>query len=1194
MIRSAAVVLLGLVLDADGIAAPVLPETPRFQRVTAADGLPSDRVNALAQDGRGYLWVGTADGLARFDGAEFLVYQHDPADPASLPGNVVQVLHVDPHDRVWVGAEGGGLSRLREDGSGFHHYRSGQPQPIMLDDVWAIASTPDGALWFGGFAGGLYRLDVEKGSVRAFLHDPADPSSVSSETIMALAVDARGDLWVGGDSGLDRWNGAAFERTPPGPGGNRILNLVPNPDGSLWAVARGGLDWRGADGPTIAAPALTGVSNAGVTNLLRDGSDGLWLATRTGLGRVVDGQLQRVAGAQQHSQALAQGLALTMLEDHEGGLWFSTSGAGLARLAPGWRNFSVLPYVPGASAGLSASPAGIGVAAAGAMWSVGTEGGLDHVDLSSGRVKRWLAGAGALPDRRLWSVLHADDGAVWIGYVSGFSRLNADGKGLRHWLIADPTEGPPDGLVDLLIADGEGGIWLSAYGGGIERRDAAGRRLVRHVPGDGSGLLAADTEQLLLGPDGALWLAGAGGLHRRDPLSGRLQPVSGGPSERVFCFAFAADGTLWVQRLGALEQFEITPQGLRMLHQVGAAQGLPAVEAGGLVIDLHGDLWLTSARGLLHYRVDADAVRQYGVRDGLPSQEFSSRPPLRAPDGLIAAVNVGGLVLFNPRRVATPPVPPRLHLQRIDLLRNGAIVVLSGQQTLDLRHDDSELHFSVRLLSFADPALHRYRFRLDGIDPEWVDAGLIGERRYPRLPPGSYRLQVTAAGADGVWFAPPLALQVNVAPPWWGSTLARLLWATLALFVIWLLWRWQRGRLLGRHAADLADRQRQWALRASQAKSEFLATMGHEIRTPMTGVLGMTELLLRTALDARQQRYAEAIERSGQIMLRLVNDALDLARIEAGRLELLDQPFDLLALLDAVEQTLEPHALKKQLAFICEREPTLVAWRRGDPLRVQQVLLNLGGNAIKFCERGEVRISTRSLPDGGLCFKVSDSGPGLSLDQQARLFQPFMQAEGAVTTARHGGSGLGLAICRELVAAMGGRIEVVSALGAGACFSVELPLPEATPEPSPDVQSPLPAAAGEGSPARRILLVEDDPTVAEVVTALLTSLGHCVTHSAHALAALAELQDDRFDIAFIDLDLPGMDGLSLVRLLRSQGQQLPMIALTARADSGAEADCQAAGLSGFERKPVTALRLQQAINRVQPCPPAQAGSGGIG
>jgi len=294
---------------------------------------------------------------------------------------------------------------------------------------------------------------------------------------------------------------------------------------------------------------------------------------------------------------------------------------------------------------------------------------------------------------------------------------------------------------------------------------------------------------------------------------------------------------------------------------------------------------------------------------------------------------------------------------------------------------------------------------------------------------------------------------------------------------------------------------------------------------------------------------------------------------------------------------------------------------RGDANRVRQILLNLLGNAIKFTERGEV--SLRVCIDGeprvsggavsrsdaaagrvlaepshadveirghahaghapgpcarhdGIRLDVGDTGPGLNAEQQARLFRRFEQAEGARTAARYGGSGLGLAICQELAAAMGGSIAVDSAPGLGTRFSVWLPLPAAA------LPSPLPRACGSGLKGQRslaLLLVEDDPTIAEVIAGLLRAQGHDVTHAAQGLAALIEVATARFDVAVLDLDLPGMDGFALARQLRVQGFAAPLIALTARADADAEPQSILAGFDRFIRKPVTGAMLASLLEQ---------------
>jgi CheY-like chemotaxis protein/nitrogen-specific signal transduction histidine kinase len=395
--------------------------------------------------------------------------------------------------------------------------------------------------------------------------------------------------------------------------------------------------------------------------------------------------------------------------------------------------------------------------------------------------------------------------------------------------------------------------------------------------------------------------------------------------------------------------------------------------------------------------------------------------------------------------------------------------------------------------------------------------------------------------------------------------------------LVWVA-RSYRLRLKRRNSWQLAVQKRELAEQASLAKTRFLATLGHEVRTPMTGVLGMSELLAATGLDAKQRGYVDAIRRAGEHLMRLVNDALDLARIEAGRLELELQPFDLHALVEEVIAMTAPMAKQRGLEFRSRIAADAPRWLQGDPMRVRQILLNLLGNALKFTERGSVSLKVASAAPG-VRFVIADTGPGLNDEQKARLFQRFEQAEGARTAARYGGSGLGLAICQELAAAMGGRIALDSTPGQGTDFTVDLPLPDAEP--------PATAAVEPGvrkHHALHLLLVEDDATVAEVIVGLLQAQGHTVVHAAHGLAALSEVASTRFDLALLDLDLPGLDGLALARQLRGQGITVPLLAVTARADADAEPLARAAGFDGFLRKPLTGAMLAEAIEALLPTP----------
>ena len=358
----------------------------------------------------------------------------------------------------------------------------------------------------------------------------------------------------------------------------------------------------------------------------------------------------------------------------------------------------------------------------------------------------------------------------------------------------------------------------------------------------------------------------------------------------------------------------------------------------------------------------------------------------------------------------------------------------------------------------------------------------------------------------------------------------------------------------------------------------------------MTGVLGMSELLLSSPLPSRERGYAQSIQLAGEHLLRLVNDALDLARIEAGKLELEPAPLSLQALVDQVVVLMQPLARGKGLELVIQRDFASDTQVTADAVRLRQIMLNLLGNAIKFTASGRVTLHVR-LPaqSPGLCIEVVDTGPGIAEAQKQRLFKRFEQADGARTAARYGGSGLGLAISNELAMAMGGGISVDSQPGKGARFTVQLPLHW---EPGASLPGSLPALPA-GSQRLSILLVEDEQTIAEVIGGLLEVRGHRVEHVGHGLAALSALGGQAFDIALLDLDLPGIDGVQLAAQLRAMGYRLPLLAVTARADAEAAEQAMASGFNGFLRKPVTGQMLDTAISEamaaVQSGPPATGG-----
>ena len=1146
-------------------------DTPYPRQFSVLDGLPSNTINGLDEDRQGYLWIATGDGLARYDGVGFRVWQVG----SGLHDNKINAVHVDAQDRVWIGTDSAGLGMLDAERRIFRFYdRSTQPA-IRSNAIWSITSQRDGTVWFGTFGGGLYRLAPD-GGIRRFAHRPDDPASLPSDDVSALRFDARGTLWIATTRGLASWNGRVIERAALPPGAMRIEGMALDDTGALWLSAAGRGLVREVSGRIVDIPFTDPVLGGAALNvMLQDAQGNHWLDTRSGLALERNGNVVDVPLYSQTSRGLVRPQWMFAHEDREGGVWFASADAGLWYLRANWRDFSLLtrrvddPDTPANAFVHGAAPAHDN-----ALWLVGSGGYLDHLDPNTGQIRHVLGGV--CGSALLMSVAEAPDGGVWVGCGGMVARIDPARRTIRRWASTDEVDAAPTLKVVAIAARGDGTIWLSD-GSTLQIRDGSGRVLDQLRAGDGRGLVRDDgIRQIASAPDGGIWFAGAQGLAMWNAGTRRIEPVPGAPRAESSGFALAPKGVVWIAGMGALSALRWDGERLHRVQQVGPEQGMPLVMPAGVAVDGSGDLWAPSARGLLRYDPQRRRLRIYGVRDGLPSQEFSDNPIQISPLGYVALGTADGLLLFHPRQVEWRNRTPTLAFASVEVRRGERRVDLPRSGTLLLQADDRDLRIEARLLSFTNAHSHRYRFWLHGYDNGWVYTGDSGERLFASLAPGRYRLEVQARTADGDWGASQV-LALQMPPPWWRTPWAIALFAVAALALLaWAAYAY-RLRLKRRHAWQLAKHQRSMAEQASEAKTRFLATLGHEVRTPMTGVLGMSELLLGSDLDPKQRGHVESIRRAGEHLLRLVNDALDLSRIEAGKLQLESGDFDLRALVRDVAGLMAPLAERRGLAFADQVDAAAPVALHGDRTRVAQILMNLAGNAIKFTEHGFVSLEALPLPGGGVRFAVADSGPGLNDEQQQRLFRRFEQAEGARTAARYGGSGLGLAISQELAAAMGGRIDVESTPGKGTRFIVDLPLSE-TAAAAP--ASPAPLAQPTSAQPLNLLLVEDDATVADVLTGLLRGQGHHVVHAAHGLAALAEVATRRFDLGLLDLDLPGIDGLALARQLRAQGFTQPLIAVTARADADAEPLARAAGFDAFLRKPLTGAMLTQGIKEV--------------
>jgi len=1169
-------VLATLILQAAlAVSAPAATPwaEPSFRNYGIPEGLPSSNIDAMAMGRDGYLWVSTESGLARYGGDGFRVWRHDPRNSGSLPAAPLATLFVDAGGQLWGGGQQGLVSYdATHDSFRYWLHDPADSTSPGSDDVTAVAQSADGPLWVGHFDVGLDRMRKDGRGFDHLRSNPADPDSLVSDVIFALLAEPDGGVWVGAKGGVDHILADGHIRHVPF---NRPDNAYREKPLRAYSLRRAGdtlmiatnFGLYALDASGVATPvAPDELPQQEVSSTAIDRMGRLWVGFNDGLYlRQADGHFQHVPARPLLRHGLPDGNVYSLVLDQEGGLWIATMN-GLSYLPPDWgdmRFFTHIPempesLVPGIYNAVAASKDNH-------LWVGGKNGAIDRLDLATGKVEHLPF---QMPQgKNVYSMAEDATGRLWFGSVSTPYILDQGKVTELEGHRPERIEFGHDGTAYFEWDDGPVAI----------APDGKHKRPL---------LLDAKAEQASVSDmrwhDHALWLATTAGLQRWVPGDLRAHLVPGVREGNVGQVDLR-DGQLWTLDGESLGHYRLDGGQAKLLGLYPVYKQHPVADVLSIRGDKAGRVWFFSRSGLWRYDTRNDRVREFGLDQGLPDGQFTNVTIAEGADGFVYAATESGVLGFDPDAInETPRVPP-VSLEEVTVQRAGHTQRLDGTDgRWNLAWNDRDLTVTARAVSYIAPERNTYRFRLDGLDTDWVNTGHRADRDFTQLPSGDYALRVQAAGPDGVWgeLPKPLYLHVDTAPwlRWWAWLTYAVLIGLVLTAVLLALRRRQRQRM----ELELMTQQHRLAQTASEAKTQFLAELGHEIRTPMTGVLGMAELLLSRPLGSTERHYVQTIQRSGEVLLTLVNDALDLARIEAGRLQLTPAPFDPRALLHDVAELQRGRAMGKGLALRVEIADDVPPQVLGDAVRIKQILLNLSGNALKFTEHGEVCLAL-DAGSGGLRFTVSDTGPGISATDQARLFQRFEQLD---SPQRGSGSGLGLAICRELTALMSGHIGLESTPGKGSTFRVELPLPI--------VEGPAAAPTGPAStrgPRLQLLLLEDDPTVAAVITGLLEAQGHRIDHVANGLRALHAMESQRYDAALVDLDLPGVDGFKWARLVRSREQEgeerLPMIAITARSGGDEEAQAREAGMDGFLRKPLHGEQLAKALAAVmRPAQPA--------
>jgi signal transduction histidine kinase/ligand-binding sensor domain-containing protein/DNA-binding response OmpR family regulator len=1157
-----------------------------FHHFGEDQGMSSSDVGAIYQDRAGYIWFGTVNGVDRFDGYNFTTFRY-PDDSIIIKNDFSGTIAEDNEGNLWIGNYAGGLEKLNPQTKELKHYLPdpGKPENDWCNIVMEVCIDRNEEIWIGT-GGGFYKFNKENDTFTSFRHNEDDPFSLGHNSIDAIYEDKQGTLWLGTGGGLDRYDRKEnkfyhYWHYPNNIWGENgvhwIHTIIEDNSGFLWLGTDNGLLrfdrkdesflWYASD------PPVQGIKDV-IMSLCEDDANNIWFASMGGLG--VFNKTLKSFSYYEHDEenpaSISWNKLVDLFIDRSGSLWIS-----------GWRGVDRLDYVN--QPFTSYIPSGKGELAYFWMYEIIEKGILMSTNkgllLYDTEEETFTKIINKLIDSEVWqdklkNLWFCSDGALY--------KLDMKNQMTCYYETLQYN----NQISSVCISSGTDNLWIGNRSGDIF--------LINPYTGERKWITQLTRFPVLIYEDsfGLVWFGGEfTGLFCYNPSIDSVSKVSTEGSDNTFWSYFEdKNKVLWIGSDKGLYKYDRIKKTLKHFTE---SDGFWGEYAGKILEDDHGNLWISTKKGIVKLDCETSQFTNYfSYCNNIDIRFLVAGCKTKKGEMYFGGIN--GYIRFHPDSLKNDHIIPPIVITSFKKFEEPA----SFEKKIELPYTENFISFEFAALSYINSEDNQYAYMMEGLDKDWIFSGSRRYASYPNMDPGEYVFHVKGSTSDMVWNETGISLIIIISPPWWKTIWAYTFYILLVISVIYFIWKMQLKRIRIMHEFEMSRLEAEKLHEVDQMKSRFFANISHEFRTPLTLIMGPVNDIINKSKDNEIKYNAGLIKKNASSLSLLVNQLLDLSKLEAGRMTLETKELDIIPLLKGLVLSFSSLAERKRilLRFNTSEEKIILYY---DKDKIEKIINNILSNAFKFTpDGGTIDFSIRkNLKETEI--KISDTGPGIPASEIDKIFNRFYQVDGSHTREKEG-TGIGLALTKELVELHKGKIMVESIEGSGTSFTIcllngkeHLKPEEILSEQKYEELQREPYLTYETEQKKErtdieflfetdkplLLIVEDNPDVRRYIIHHLET-EYRTLEAVNGEEGLIQATNHIPDLIISDLMMPKMDGTELCRKLKNDNKtsHIPVVLLTAKAASGDKICGYNIGADDYIIKPFDALELKARIKNL--------------